>query len=327
MLINDDEYKQNFQGFQIIDCVVRKKDVFYIVAKQTYDTEKSPPSEFKLKKAIISFFLHDPVGERWSSTVLGSLDHLLAGFTMHQLEQFVGVDMSGNVYAIGSGEEDLENSLVAWSDNGPQRGGICKLRTIDEYVYAIGGNRTVLRRDDKNRWHGFTYDIPNNNSDLGNGFADIDGFSANDIYCVGGKGDVWHFNGEKWKQLAFPSNMYLESVCCAGDGYVYIGGQQGNVFKGKGDSWKKIHKGELNLPFKDMVWHQGKVWCTSDYGLWEIENDKLTKSGAPDEVRACAGNLSVGDGVMLLAGIFGAAFHDGKDWQILVDTLSFEKNA
>ena len=329
MHISAKEYKKFFEGYQIIDCVVRNKDMFYFVLKEMYDTDKDAPPETKLIKRIVPYFMDEPVGDRWSRSVLEHFDHLVGGLSIYPKEQFVGVDMGGSVYAAGSGEGGIEDSFVSWADEGPQRGAIIKLRTIDGHVYAAGGNRTVLRRDGKNDWHGFTSDLPTADEDdedadsFGEGFQDIDGFSAKDIYCVGGDGDVWHFNGKKWKRLAFPSNMSLESVCCAGDGYVYIGAQEGNVFKGKGDSWKRIYKGDLTLPFKDMVWHQGKVWCTSDYGLWEIESDKLKKSKAPNEVRACAGNLSVGDGVMLLAGIFGAALHDGKDWQIFVDAQAF----
>lgn len=319
MHINIDEYKQHFEGYQITDCVVRKKDIFYLVLKEMYDTEKDAPSEFKLIKRVVPYFMNDPVGKRWGHATLKNFDHLCGGASLFPTEQFVGVDMSGSVYALGSGDRGVEDKLVRWYEGGPKRGGIDRLKTIDGYVYASGGARTVLRRDGKNNWHGFTKDIPDND-EAAQGFEDIDGFNENDIYCVGGKGDVWHYDGRIWKQLAFPSNMYLWSVCCAGDGYVYIGAQEGNVFKGKGDEWKRIHKAHMTLPIKDMVWHQGKVWCTSDYGLWEIENDKLTDSTAPAEVRACAGNLSVADGVMLIAGMFGAAFHDGKEWQMLVDT-------
>lgn len=321
--VTAEEYIKYFQGFNISDCVVRKKDIFYLVVKQAYNTAKDAPSEFSRVKRVLPCFLNKPRDDRWSRSVLNKFDHLCGGVTAHPIEQFVGVDLSGAVYVIGSGDHGVENPILGWREGGPDRGGIRKTRTIQGYLYAVGGGRTCIRREQKNLWHGFTKDIPNGaNSD--DGFDDIDGFSTSDLYCIGGAGDVWHFNGEKWKQCAFPSNVYLESVCCAGDGFVYIGGQSGVVFKGRGDEWKRIHKDNMSLPFKDMVWYQGKVWCTSDYGLWVIENDKLKEADVPAEVRACSGNLSVGDGVMLLAGIFGAAYHDGSNWQILVATQNNE---
>jgi hypothetical protein len=58
---------------------------------------------------------------------------------------------------------------------------------------------------------------------------------------------------------------------------------------------------------------------TSDYGVWVIENDKVKRAEISDKIRTCAGHLSVGDGVMLLAGIYGAALHDGTTWHEIID--------
>jgi hypothetical protein len=151
------------------------------------------------------------------------------------------------------------------------------------------------------------------------GFHDIDGFASDDIYAAGGHGDLWHFDGTAWKQVPFPSNMTLESLCCAGDGEVYIGAESGTLFKGRGNRWKLIERNAMALPFRDMVWFQDKVWCTSDYGLWVIHKDKAVPADVPASVSVCAGHLSVGDGVMLLAGIYGAVLHDGRAWQPIID--------
>ena len=149
------------------------------------------------------------------------------------------------------------------------------------------------------------------------GFEAIAGFNAKDIYCVGDKGDAWRYDGERWYQCAVPTNMLFKSVCCAGDGFVYIGMQSGSVMRGREDKWTIIHKDQMTLPFKDMVWFDGKVWCTSDFGLWVIEDGELSEAPVPAEVKVCSGNLAVGDGVMLLAGYHGATVHDGKQWNRL----------
>ena len=46
------------------------------------------------------------------------------------------------------------------------------------------------------------------------------------------------------------------------------------------------------------------VLAQYNYGLWTLENNRVVR----------AGNLSVADGVMLLAGTNGAAYHDGERW-------------
>ena len=193
----------------------------------------------------------------------------------------------------------------------------------------------MCRRVGVNDWESFCYDLPvptakeydDSAKRSAMLFEDIDGFNEADMVVVGGKGVVWQLQGKSWRQVAFPSNMYLHSVCCGGDGHVYIGAQSGTIFKGRGDQWKMIHRGQFTLPFKDMVWHQGQLWCTSDYGLWTLQGGELVQADVPSEIYVCAGNLSVGDGVMLMAGTHGAAFHDGQRWQLIFNQHAMEQRA
>ncbi|MNF88094.1 hypothetical protein D3C84_705800 [compost metagenome] len=147
------------------------------------------------------------------------------------------------------------------------------------------------------------------------GFESLDGFSRSDVYAAGGKGDVWHFNGQQWRRIDFPSNLAIETVCCGGDGRVYISGYEGHTFVGRGDTWKKIRTREdISLAFKDMVWYEDRVWCTNDYGVWWIVGDQLVKANIPAFAQISAGHLSARDGVLLLAGFYGAAYLENGQW-------------
>ncbi len=80
----------------------------------------------------------------------------------------------------------------------------------------------------------------------------------------------------------------------------------------------------LYLPFKDIVWHASQLWFTNDYGLWNLDGERLVPAVLPSsEIAVCAGNLSVGDGVLLMAGTHGAAIHDGTSWKLIFNTLQF----
>jgi hypothetical protein len=68
---------------------------------------------------------------------------------------------------------------------------------------------------------------------------------------------------------------------CGGDGNVYVSCYEGLTFTGRGNRWKKIYDGGISLGFKDMVWHEGKAWCTNDNGVWTIEDGKLTWAKSP----------------------------------------------
>jgi len=324
MEISVEEYNEHFEGFIVLDCVVRSPKFFYFTLSEDYTqwpswSGEEGPTEDQIEKRVVVFMRSRPKGERWSSANFTELDTFNAGVSYYPKEQFVGVTADGGaVYVLGSGVDDLEDSLPRWVDGGFLRGSVSRCRTIDGYVYVAGSGRTVAMRKGKNDWEALNKKLPFiYEKDWRNaGFEDIDGFNKNDIYCIGGKGDVWHFDGEIWTQIHFPTNIKLFSLCCAGDGYVYIGGLGGTTFKGRGQKWKQLFKGEMTIPFRRMVWFENKVWCTSDYGLWTIENDRLVEPAeVSNEIKVCSGYLSAKDDVLLVSGPGGAAYKEAGVWR------------
>ena len=319
MQITVSEYDEFFKGYQIYDCAVRSRNAFSFVVLESRDDNSEP------EKVLINYFPHDPPGERLGGRIYTGFQFPKLAVSRKPKEQAIMVGMSGGVAVLGGGDDDMENSIPKGGPDQPLYTSAHALATIDGYVYAAGPWRAVCRRTGPNQWESLadrtTLPVPKRNSSGSNdeGFDAIDGFHANDIYCAGGHGDVWRFDGKRWHQCPVPTNMTIENVCCAGDGYVYVGMRSGSVMRGRENTWKVIHQGNFTLPFKDMVWFDGRVWCTSDYGIWTIEDGKLVEPELPVEVRACAGNLSVGDGVMLLAGMYGAIVYDGKEWHKIID--------
>lgn len=308
-----------FDGYVVVDCVVRSKEILYFILEQLWDEDTDPLA--MLGTRIVGYF-NEPPDRGWDVVEMTGIHRMKAGMAYLPKEQFVGVSLNDQVYAWGSGDADFETELsggrAATGKDIGMRGGISKLRTIGGSLWLAGSGRTVGQRRAANDWL-FHNPIPYKSLMDHGGFHDIDGFSESDINAVGGHGDVWHFDGSTWKQIPFPSNMTLEAVCCGGDGQVYIGADSGTVFKGRDDQWKMINQGDMTLPFRDMVWYQDQVWCSSDYGIWTIKGDVLSEADVPHGVRVSAGHLSVGDGVLLVAGHFGAALHDGTSWHRVID--------
>jgi hypothetical protein len=267
MKLNKAAYDRLFKGFFLIDCVVRKKYFMYFIIEQEYDEETDTPSKAKVQTRIITYVTQPAkvaAGRIWGGQDLGGMQRLKAGVSYKPKEQFVGVSLNNHVYVLGSGDDELENDLVggraATGKDIGIRGGVSKTRMIDGWLWIVGSGRTVGRRLGHNTWEWHDV-IPYKSLMDDGGFLDIDGFSGTDIYAAGGHGDLWHFDGKKWKQLAFPSNMTLSTVCCAGDGEVYIGTDEGTVFKGRDNRWRQIHQGDMTLTYRDLVWHQGRVWA------------------------------------------------------------------
>ncbi len=308
--LTSEERSNAFDGFFVYDCAVRDAKTFSFLLLQNIEDAASGD------KRLLSYFPYDEEGERLSWTDYEGFSSPRLGVSEMPKNQAVLVGDPNAVAVLGGGDDRMEEAI-------PKEAvfSCFNLAKIEGSIYAAGPWRTAAKRIGPNKWQSIVGDRstlplpPKVGRSTDGGFNAIDGFNASDIYCVGGKGDVWRYDGQRWYQCVVPTNMYFYTVCCAGDGHVYIGMQSGSVIRGREDSWEIIHRDEMTLPFKDMVWYDGKVWCTSDYGLWVIENGKLKEADVPPEVTSCSGNLSVGDGVMLLAGMYGATVYDGREWQ------------
>jgi hypothetical protein len=322
MIMAIEDYVVALRGFHIYDCAVRSRRIYSFVGIQIERGDLEPD------KRLVTFFPDERVGNKVGVSEYTGFRSPKLVIARKPKEQALMVARDGTVGVLGGGDDGMEKSIPMGNDDLPISSTVHALAAIDGHVYAAGGWRSVCYRESAGHWISLrkTLPPPTEASQPNSGFSGIDGFNAKDIYCAGGYGDVWRFDGKQWRQCPVQTNILLSAVCCAGDGNVYIAGQNGSILKGRENKWKLIHKGELSLPFKDIVWYQDRLWCTSDYGIWQVVNDKLMDADLPPEVRVCAGNLSVGDGVLLLAGMYGAAVFDGKKWEILVDPIGASKS-
>ena len=333
MLITLEENEEQFHRYYITDCAVRSKDMFVFLADRRYTDEEVAEEEengsdfaYRDKRAV-TYFRQKPPAAQWFGTLYEGHGYMLVGAAEKPLNQCIAIDRSEDyLSAIGSGIFDEEN-LAPPLPNNPDRGGIRKIKTLNGYAYVCGGNRSFGKRLGKEQWFSHNDSIPHvKGAGRDEGFDDFDGFSESDIYAAGGKGDVWHYDGNAWRQIPFPTNSWVKSVCCGGDGQVYISCYEGLTFMGREDRWKKIYSGGIPLGWTDMVWYEDRVWCTNENGLWTIHEGKVTyASDLPSEITVCSGSLYVNDGVMLLAGMGGAAFRENGQWHSIFLSGSLEK--
>lgn len=325
MQITLKEYATNISTFYVYGCAVRDRTRFGFIADRWYtdeeveEEEKNRTGSDYRDKRLVTFFRNGEPGKQWGSTLLSGWGTVYVGAATKPQSQVIALEMEDtSTYVNGSGVSYRDTPVNECKGNPVRRGAISRTKMIDGYAYICGGNRCVGKRLGKGEWFSHSEVIPKLADWSDGGFDDIAGFNENDLYAVGGKGDVWHYNGKTWQQLAFPTNIWTTTVCCGGDGNVYISCYEGLTFMGRENRWKKIYDGGISLGFKDMVWHEGKVWCTNDNGVWTIENGKLASaSGLPSDIRVCSGSLSVNDGVMLMAGLGGAAFMENGQWHNL----------
>lgn len=331
MSITKDEYRRRFKadglyyGFR--DCVVRDRDIFVFIAEPELTEEDKAEYEEKdwsfdlAPKGIITFIRDDPVGDQWSGGFLSWITPIV-GASLKPASHSVSIER-GPAYGRYENFNFVTGSGPAYEDEplgDLLRGAVRHMKMIDGWLYVCTGNRGLGKRLGRGKWQSCNECFPKpDKGDYNKGFADFDAFSESDIYLAGGRGDVWHFDGKKSRQIPIPTNIELKTVCCGGNGEVYISGEKGMTFHGRGDRWERVENEEpyedpSTLPFRDMVWYEDKVWASNDYGLWVIENNTIKEADVPDWVGKCSGDLSVGDGVLLLSGYHGAVFRENGEW-------------
>lgn len=315
-MIGMDDWEKAFGDYDIYDCAIRNKSAFsFLCIRHTEGVVKAEPN-----KRIVNLFTDSG---RIGYAEFSGFSRPLLTVARQPLEQAVMISAHGDVAVLGGGEKGMKEAIPMGRAETPLFTSAQAMTTINGLVYLAGAWRCICRRTSTGAWENLadrtTLPVPERNKHGSNqdGFDAIDGFNDRDIYCGGGKGDVWRFDGARWHRCPVDTTMYIETICCAGDGYVYIGMQSGSVLRGREDTWELLHEGTLSLPFTDMVWFEGQLWCTSDYGLWTIKDGKMAEADVPSNVRSCSGNLAVGDGVMLLAGMYGACVFNGKTWKEL----------
>jgi len=266
---------------------------------------------------FIAIYLDDnPKGELgWQEH--GGFNKPICGVARTPLSQGLLVErhlMDGDVLAAGSGRDgDMEQIDPG---NIPMTS---RIKCIGDYAYSVGRGRSIYKRVNLGHWVKLDNGFPDEESSFDIGFYDMDGFSESDMYAVGGHGDIWHYDGTIWMQEGFPSNMQLNTVTCAGDGYVYVSGMGGTLWRGRNSTWEHLYDGSYTIPWNDVLWFEDKLWLASDYML-RIWNGKELVPVTDDEGDELpfSGHMDAYDGLLVIADSDSVmAYQDGK-WRTLV---------
>lgn len=257
----------------------------------------------------------------------------VAATTTNGVNEFIGVDLRGNVMTYNDvvDKVGLEEPGITTRWRSDRSAPVSRVKRVNGRLYVICMDRRILERKGTGQWQEFpglarpAERINGDNKVMMHsfGFSDMDAFNENDLYAVGGSGDVWQCNGIAWRQCSFPSSESLETVCCAGDGKVYISGNMGSLWVGREDQWIRITEGKYKVSFNDTVWFANKLWLANDYALYTLEGNKILPAEVEPSVQLTTGKLSLSadSSLMLSAGKHGASLFDGTNWQILFNAL------
>ena len=334
MIFTKETYTDVFDGYIIKGCAIQNENrQMYLLVED--NDEKIRSGYLRENWFVFTFNENDEPHKRFFGSGHGHLNNPKIAYNLTGGKipsgETIGVDIAGRLYSRAMGKDREEEDLPEDLKGSEYSAVYTNIKTVGESMYAIGIPRQLFKRIGVNEWENLTEELPLPDEYLNGriaglfpGWRDIDGFSEQDMYLAGGKGEIWHYDTTRFKQCDFPSNELVANICCAGDGYIYVGGNLGRLWKGKDDSWKLVSDQEFSVNWKDIVWFKGRLFLGSDYGLWEFKDGEVIRAEVPDQVLTCSGSLSIcpEKKYLLTAGNNGASMYDGKEWTVLFDRFN-----
>lgn len=301
------DWKKILNNYIITDCAIRESDIIYLKAENCTDDDMR-------QVTLIEDAGDDELG--YSSIQFDEAFSSVLGASQKPVSQGLMVDsIGGFALPSGGGKTTWEPELVGGNDSALIR----KVKMIDGYAWAVGLKRLVSKRYGINDWrpmvNGIHFKIDRDREDIFDyGFEDISGFSESEVYAVGGKGDIWWFDGQTWQQCGFPTNDKLKNVVCAGDGFFYVASGRA-IWRGKKNTWEKIDIIELHDELNDLCWFNNMLWGIgdADFFIWDGNSikDFFLCNG---EVIHPSGSMDSSNSMMLIASSSAVWTFDGDEW-------------
>ncbi len=326
MIIDKANWDTFFDGFMLVDGVLSNATRMWFLAR-SYQGGYT---------RFISVDTKRPMAERCNYTQFSDFSKYKSciGLRNDGVREMLGVDLYGRVFGYNTQQQCAETGINMSVPGTEYCWGVSRLVSLPSGLYALGSGRTIVRRLGIAQWSEAA-DIPlpdswltESSSSFNDGFSDMSEFNQQDVYAVGGIADLWHFDGESWQQLEFPAKEYLISVCCAGDGLVYIGTQSGALWCGRGNDWRCLIESSNPYIMQNLHWFADQLWCAGGNGLAVVKAAQLTTPAQLEDPKfdLTRGSLSLSaDGLhMLSTGMNGASIFDGQEWQVLFNKSAFK---
>ncbi len=332
MVFDESVWDKYFRGFTVFDVAIyRAQGYCFLLVEETPERDVLPATRVV---TIVTDRVITTKNTPFAQT--GNFEFSSIACSVDPPE-YVVVDLRTKVYSTGATSAQFEDPIRNILDLSAEGGAaicVCKLVRIGKKIYAAGSDRRILRREGVDRWvdlrdEGLGVPLP---ADYGSpegancldeslGFNDLSGFDETEIYAAGGEGDLWRLKDKQWLQCSIPTNVELEAVCCAGDGYVYVTDLHGNVWRGREDNWAQVATSNLAWGYqpKDAFWFKGRMYFGAQEGIYTIHDKQLVPLAyvdptAPSSMVSGRIDISPDGNFLLTAGPYGACLYDGETW-------------
>lgn len=327
-------YDTHFKYGQLMDCACLNIERMSFVLKDYPHDDEDNRELLELPTRAITYRASLPTGEYGISYWSNNIDLLHIEIDKER-DKTIMVTQSFQTIESGISEwYNIPNSEKGYLAQG--------LANIDGQVYAFGMVRSVFKYIHEKQWENITTKTkhPNLYTDVeasketfvGDwvGFSALDGFSHNDIYAGGNRGDCWHYDGTKWTKVDLPLNADISSITCAPNGIVYIGCRTGSVLAGREDKWVNIDESKQ---ITHSAWFDERIYFASENGRIYTHNmgDKELKEASfktqhPDYMHHLISGISACEECLVVYTGVQAYAYDGENWHEVIELPSLSKN-
>ncbi len=150
----------------------------------------------------------------------------------------------------------------------------------------------------------------------------IDGTGPNDIYTVGSKGLVYHWNGKRWTKVPVLTNVYLAKVRCFAEHNIVIVGEKGVIIESDGTGFKESRIGIAeDASLSDVALYNDKLYVAAGDKLLvkKPNGDWSEVRHGLDKEKTQFIRLAVGEGRLWAMGYKRLNSFDGKKWVAHLD--------
>ncbi len=322
--LSKEDWEERIQGWSIAGCSLRAGPVLSLVMRRDIpDEELNRMWDAQVPTRVFYFNLRTGVSGYDQFDTGMPFPRIGASDIPESLTLCAARDPVGSVWAASRDYAAIEEIEPQARSTPSKSLSINRIARVGGMAYAVGRYRSAFRREGPSLWKLCTSQLTSLTDDQLKsaskyGFNDLHGLTESDMYAVGGHGDVWHFNGSRWRQCDFPSNKQLGTVTVAPDGQVYISGEGGHLWVGREDSWKLLHRGSSSVLFNDSRWFDGKLWLCSSLQLRVWDGEQLRRPTHKGGDIVYTGHMDAHEGLLVIAGQRSVNAFDGSEWHTLI---------
>lgn len=328
-------YKKYISGNAITDCVVVNSEMMQFALKELPINEDDRRAEEERRTSILSYAPKQLKNTETPSWGLTSWSEGVESIWLeydHSEKQSISCEI--NNYVREKNYDDGDFYKLSPIDMYTK--GLRAIKNIDGKIYVAGILRKVYKKTGIKTWVDISPEEQNpimfkayrevkekkgNFAGTRGGFSTIDGFTGNDIYAGGERGDLWHYNGKQWQIVDIPGNFNIKTITCGEDGSVYIAGNTGGIIKGRGDHWEVIDPKGGHV-FNSSTWFKGKLYLAGDMnGLHVLEGSEIKLYKFPEAGRqqySFYGGVTSAENSLVSYGDHQALVFDGDKWEEII---------